>query len=328
MQTNKTPIQKRSLWLILLAGFLSIASILFILSRMDIDSVAKILEQVNVSHIIASTCFAVGVQLIWALRWTILLEHRLPYLNAISAAFLGLIANAILPFRLGELVRARLIKRNHVAISEAIPSIILGQLLDVLVLVAFGVFLIVMGVFSAQQANTILLVGCVAVSILILFYFITHLSTPFYSRIQYMINAYFSDRLLRIVANIASNIRTGLGALNNPVQLFYASVLSLLFWLALAVGNWILVLSLIESPSILIGVVLALASGLGRLIPALPGDIGTLDAVVMVSILLLGVPEDIAITIMILIRIRYIVTVVLGGIIGLMIEGLIFRFSK
>jgi hypothetical protein len=258
----------------------------------------------------------------------ILLEHRLPYLNAISATFLGFLANAILPFRLGELVRARLVKRNNIAISEAIPSIILGQLLDVLVLVAFGVFLIILGVFSVELTNTILLVGCIVVSIFILFYVFTHLSTPFYSRIQQTINTYFGDRVLRIVARISSNIRTGLGALNNPVQLFYASVLSLLFWTALVVGNWILVLSLIESPSILIGVVLALASGLGRLIPALPGDIGTLDAVVMVSILLLGVPEDIAITIMILIRIRYIVTVVLGGIIGLMIEGLIFRFSK
>jgi|GEM_PF-3867132 len=327
MPINKPNISNRSLVMFLLAGLLSIMSILFILSRVDGEAVLLSLQKVEPSYVVISTCITVAMLLVSSLRWRILLSYRLPYVSAVSATFLGFLANAVLPFRMGELVRARIIKRNGIAMSEALPSILLGQVMDVLVLVIFGVFLMLVGTLATELTNTILLVGIIAILALLGLYLFTQVSMPFHDNIHRFIHVRFGNNILQLISRIVANIRAGLSALENPLQFFYAIVLSLGFWIALSFANWLLLVGLIDSPSILIGIILAFSSGLGRMIPALPGDIGTLDVVVLISIILLGVPEDIAITVTVLIRVRYIMTAITSGLLGLAVEGLT-QFSR
>lgn len=307
----------------ILATLFSVGGILLLLSRVNPDAVIEAMQQVNIGFFALSTLIAVGIQVIVALRWRVLLSYRLPLWHSVTASFVGLAVNAVTPLRLGEVVRAGLARRSaQLPMSETIPSIILGQLLDWLTLLLLGLLLIMTVPLSPQLVNTMVIVGGATIVSLAILYIITHISGTQRQQAKGILSRYFNDRVVQFIRRVLAHIRNGLESLNNRGQLLNAIGLSLLFWSILALANWLLLPTLIPAPSIWMGVSLSFATGLGRVAPALPGDIGTLDLAVMLNLIALGVPEDIAITVALLIRIRYIIMIIVVGLIGISGERL------
>jgi hypothetical protein len=81
-------------------------------------------------------------------RWRLMLERAAkrpqPMKPIFSASAIGFMANMVLPFRVGEFARPYLVSRHtDVSLSIALASVILERILDLMVLFAFGVWIVV-----------------------------------------------------------------------------------------------------------------------------------------------------------------------------------------
>src|SRR5439155_1137747 len=98
-----------------------------------------------------------------AQRWRVLLRPLgdVPLFPALSATAIGFGASAVLPFRIGELVRPALLGRQvGVGMSAALSSVVLERLFDMLLVVAcFVVVALVYPLPAALRERALFLAG-------------------------------------------------------------------------------------------------------------------------------------------------------------------------
>jgi uncharacterized protein (TIRG00374 family) len=321
-QGLKTP--GRRGWLSgLISILLSLLGLVFLLSRLDLAQVGQALRGMDYAFFLLSLLLATGVQVFFPWRWCVLLNYRISLWHSVTACFAGDFINAITPLRLGEIARAVLIRRSQaVPLSEALSSIVLAQVLDLLSLLLMGVLLLWAAPLPPQLVQSGGLLGLLTLAGLALLFVMTRWGTQIEARLSpgllRLVGAGLGDRLLRLFRSTL----TGLQALRNPLQLLYASLISVALWLVIAWSGWVLLLGMMDAPGLELGLAVSFAGGIGRLLPALPGSIGTLDFAVLISLTTLGVPDDTAIAFVLLLRLRYVLLTAITGVIGLLGEGL------
>jgi len=105
----------------------------------DWTAVGAALANARPGWIVAVVVASVASVYVRALRWRILLRPvgDVPVQPAFSATAIGFGASAVLPFRVGEIVRPLLLARHtRVPVAAALSSVFLERLLDVLLIVA------------------------------------------------------------------------------------------------------------------------------------------------------------------------------------------------
>jgi hypothetical protein len=191
-------------------------------------------------------------------------------------AFLAyFVANNVLPFRLGEVVRADLLSRcGRASFTSSATVLGVERVLDLLFL--GGLFLWVVpfssGRLAAGQIVPVLLLGLaatVAVSIWAVHNdkasveLALRLSRPFGSTVQ------------RLVSRLVAQVVDGLGSLRSARDITSSIVLTLLYWGSMIVNVylWLLAFNLqlpwIAAPAVLLFV------SMGHLIPSAPSGVGT-----------------------------------------------------
>jgi len=167
------------------------------------------------------------------LRWKYLLRP----LTAVSAArlypvvIIGFMANNIIPARVGELVRAYVLReRERVSMSASLGTIVVDRIFDGLTLL---LFLILVGVFSTVSAEvrTLAIVMAVLFGVgLVIMYVLAASETR--SRQAVGIVARVSPgRLKRPVEGLAISFLEGLQSLRSPAAMAGAWVASVVSWL-------------------------------------------------------------------------------------------------
>ena len=130
------------------------------------------------------------------------------------------------------------------------------------------------------------------------------------------------QRLSARLTGIIRGVLNGLHSLRNPRQVLYAGLISVSLWLLIGVAGWVMLRGLLPDPAFALGLAVAVAGGIGRILPALPGSIGTLDVAVALSLTTLGVPDATALAFTLLIRLRYVLHTALLGAVAFVGEGL------
>ena len=304
---------KRRLWGVL-SLLLSAAGLVFLFTRLDIEAVGAALGQVDYAYFLLSLLIATLVQFFFPWRWRVLLNYRIGLWQSSTACFAGDFVNALTPLRMGEVVRAVLIRRSAgIPLTEALSTIVLAQLLDLLGLVSVGALLLWLAPLPGELVQAGLIVGVLTVAGLLV------LMLAAYRAEQ--LQAWFERRVGR-GGRIITGALNGLQTLRSPLQLLYAAAISLALWLIIAFSGWVLLVGMMPAPGLELGLAVSFAGGIGRLLPALPGSIGTLDFAVLLSLTTLGVPDDISIAFVLLLRLRYLLHTALTGSVALVSEGL------
>jgi uncharacterized membrane protein YbhN (UPF0104 family) len=125
------------------------------------------------------------------------------------------------------------------------------------------------------------------------------------------------------IRNIVEKIIPSLIILRDPLRLSQVTGLSLGFWIITIVANFFLLVGLVRgdmSTIILLGVMLTFTAGIGRLLPALPGSIGTVDAAVLLGLTSLGISYDEAVALILLLRVRYTLMTAITGVFGFVLQ--------
>jgi uncharacterized protein (TIRG00374 family) len=244
--------------------------------------------------------------------------HRL-----FGVTMVGFMASNLLPFRIGELVRAYVLGRSEsLPTSLSLATILLERVLDGLTLLGFLAvgLLFLRGhpwLFWSAAGASILYLGVLGM--------LLALSGRRAEGIVSRVGALLPLSLRIRTAALAQSFATGLTVLRTPAALATALMLSLLVWLvtASAVQATFVALSL-ELPAYAGGLVLAVIA-LALTLPSAPGQIGTFQFGAVAGLALFAVPASTALSLGILFHALNYIPVTALGLVYLSSLGLTFR---
>jgi glycosyltransferase 2 family protein len=188
--------------------------------------------------------------LVRAWRWQSLLAPIGPtrYRVAFETTVIGFAANALIPGRVGEVLRPYLLaRREHLNATSAFATIILERLLDlatVLLLFAGFVFTVKPGVISGDPAQFAVVKfggGVAALSavagLVVLFTLAGHPERL--GRAALRVERMLPARVAGVLARFVETFAQGLAVLRHPSRLVTALVLSFPMWMSIAAGIWL-----------------------------------------------------------------------------------------
>jgi len=126
---------KRALPGLLLGTIISLICLWYAFRSVDFQAMANGMRQVGWLWIAASIFASVLSLVIRAVRWHFLLVgiKAIRTSSLISATFIGMMANNLLPARIGELIRAWVLsRREQTPVSTVLATIVIERLFDVL----------------------------------------------------------------------------------------------------------------------------------------------------------------------------------------------------
>ena len=247
-------------------------------------------------------------------RWRVLLApiKRIPYRRVLGYAYLGYLANNVLPARLGELVRSHALGEGEgVSRPTVLGTVVVERIVDTVIVVALAAIAVVtLGVGGVMSAAVGL--GAVFVGLLVAALAVANVShrLPFADRI-----AALAERYPKIV-ELARRLRDGLSVARRPRTVAGALVLSAVAWAAsiatfMAGGHAVGVeLSFLQAALLSSGVALA------TIVPSAPGYVGTFELTAVEIAKLFGVDRDAAFAMALLVHASILGVTSVGGVIA------------
>jgi glycosyltransferase 2 family protein len=119
--------------LLIITNLISIASLVWALRDARLGELKDDLTSMNWWWIAVAVLFDLTVYLWHAVRWRLLLQPvvDLPYGRTVRAIYVGLFANEVLPFRVGEVIRCYLLSRGtKLPFSVSVTSALIERVFD------------------------------------------------------------------------------------------------------------------------------------------------------------------------------------------------------
>ena len=230
-------------------------------------------------------------------RWKCILNpvQEVSVRSAFSATMIGYMANNVLPFRIGDIVRLVVIsKYSGIKKAAALGSVFIERILDLFMLLAiFGMALTSYPTLpewaSATGYGAMILFG-----VLMLFIFYGRNHPDLLVKLNNKLTKRFSEKVRLRGEDIVRSFSHGLQAVHNITQLLWLLLISLVLWAVNVSWVWfaleIFDFSLPLSASLLVLVFILFAVS----IPSAPGYIGTFHGFVIASLVFMGVDPDAA----------------------------------
>ena len=296
------PARSRRAWAIL--GMVVSAGVIYWLAvTLDLRQVLSALKGIHAGWVAAGMLAVFLTMGARALRWHALLG--LSYATrqeTLRVLVLGQVLNLILPARLGDLARVYLIARAGCpSQAQALGSVALEKLLDVLLLVALALLLSFWHPLPAwitvPARVTALLSGILLAGLLALLLLRRHLVAA-------------GDRLWRLIGLAGGRPGAALGwlcrhsarfldaldALRNRRILVAAAGWSLIVWLLGALTNLILLKAFAMPASMGVALLLLVVVQTGVAVPSLPGRIGVFEGLCLAVLTLFQVDAPLAVS--------------------------------
>ena len=271
---------------LIIASILSITGIYIALSGEDFPSLFNEIYKVNYLGVFACSIALISSCYIRAYRWKLLIDpiEEISLKEIFSSTMIGYFGNGILAFRLGELLKAYSVSKNHsIQVSEVFGTVIVERILDLIMV--FLLFFLVIPWFPFENDVLRLAINTfigLMFSLLILISLFVYFDLTKKIKKRFL-KLSFMKLSIEFVENTIEGIKTIFQNRNKNKIVF----LSLFLWLIYVVITIVLLnscgIKLTLSYSIIIFILGSLSLG----IPALPGSAGTYDASVKYGLIVL-----------------------------------------
>lgn len=230
-------------------------------------------------------------------RWKYILNpvQEVSVLSAFSATMIGYMANNVLPFRIGDIVRLVVIsKYSGIKKAAALGSVFIERIFDlVMSLAIFGMALISFPTLpewaTATGYGALVLFG-----VLMIFTFYGRNHPNLLVKLNNLVTKRFSENVRKRGEEIVRSFSEGLKAVNNIKQLLWLLLLSFVLWSVNVSWVWfaleIFDFDLPVSASLLVLIFILFAVS----IPSAPGNIGTFHGFVIASLVFMGIDSNAA----------------------------------
>ena len=232
-------------------------------------------------------------------RWRVLLRPvgDVPLWPTIAATFIGFGANAVLPLRLGELVRpAFLSRRVGIALSPTISSIVLERIFDTLLVICcfLGVG-VVYEVPETLRKGAYLLGAAAGGGLVVLILMARHRQAA--ERILRRVLDVLPARVGNALWSIADGLLRGLGGLTDLRIVVLVLVYSVILWSMITLTYTLSFLAMdVQIPLLAGSLVTVVVVAASVFLPQAPGFVGTWQAGCVFALhVVFGVPHDVAV---------------------------------
>ncbi|MDK2976935.1 MAG: glycosyltransferase 2 family protein [Candidatus Marinimicrobia bacterium] len=265
---------------------------------------------VNLWWYLVATLLMILTVWIRAYRWTFFLKnHRQLSLYTLhKGVMIGYFGNNVLPFRLGELLRAYSTSTlTGISTPHLFSTIVLERIVDV-----FSFFFFLLGIslispLPEWAGNTRLLLALALLMILGFF--------AIYYRYHQRLTRFIDTKKGR-VWHIIRHLHSGLCVVFDMKYRLYVLVLSLVLWTIYGTVFWVGFKMFDMDLGILPAAVLLATSSFAVSVPSVPGYVGTYHVAIVQALMIYGIEKSFAFT--------YAVVLHLVGFIALTLLGFIF----
>lgn len=232
------------------------------------------------------------------MRWGLLLDSvgNVPFSSCFSIVFIGFMANALLPMRLGEFVRAYVMgKKENISKIASLSSIILERVFDGIIIVFFLIILVLIYPFPDWIRNLGNITSIIFIGGLIFLYSLVNQKKRVLEFIEKCLSFLSNDFRLKINSFLDRFI-LGLEMLKNKYQSITVFVLSILVWFIEIIVYYLLLLALnIHIQTLFYAAALTMiVVNFAIMIPSSPGNIGTFHYFCILALSIFGVSKNTA----------------------------------
>jgi len=277
----------RQNWKVILGTVISILSLAISIRTFDLGEIWRALQQAHYPWIVPAVLLYLGALAARTMRMKVLFrpERIIPFNELLATMSMGRGANNIYPFRVGEIVRWALFNRlNTISGSLALASILIERVFDGLTMLLLLVIVIFTGGIPAQWQNVawgaLALFGVALGGIYALVLWPRQVQALTDWLIEHLAPAPFRERLQQISTQLVLSFAT------------IKSVTSLTWVLAFSITVWTFETAMYRTMMIAFGIdvtfhrllLMSAAANLATSLPSAPGNIGTFDGAVILTL--------------------------------------------
>ena len=264
-------------WQFFMGFVLSISCLIYTLKDFKFTEFIYMLRNINLLSIIIATILLIISVYLRSLRWKFMVsEDRISIKDLFTGQFIGYFGNNVLPLRLGELLKSRFIaKRYNLTTSKIFGTVILERSFDILGIIFLAIVLLFINYnLLIEYKYTFYIIPLSLIMIIIILY----------SLLTKTRNYAGTNKFFLVIINLINGIKS-----LNKNNLFFIIFYTVLIWTI-----YILHLYLVQD-SINLGldisecVFLLFVSSIVLSIPSLPANIGTFEAGVKETLLMLNI---------------------------------------
>lgn len=273
----------------------SAACLWFATRGTDWTAVAQVLASARLPWVLAAGAASVLAISLRAQRWRLLLRPIavVPFGSSFSATAIGFAATAVLPLRLGEVIRpALLARREGFGISPAVSSVVLERLFDMLFVVLCFLLLSRIYPLPADLGRAAVLLGALAVAGFVALYLLAS-RRAFAEGLLERVMGVLPAALWQAVRPLSTGFLDALGALESAHIVGRVAGYSAVLWIANALPFMFSLLALgIHAPLVPAALASIVIVAAFVFMPQAPGFLGTWQAACVLALELFGVPKD------------------------------------
>ncbi|MCE2513960.1 MAG: flippase-like domain-containing protein [Acidobacteria bacterium] len=310
---------------------LAVGLMAFFLRSADLERVAAAVRDARWDLLGAALVVTCATYVVRAIRWCWLLRPLgdVRFRVALRATVVGFAASAILPGRVGEVLRPYVLaRREGLSVSAALATIVLERLLDVLaVLALLGVAVLIgapgsaagTGLLGTVRSGAALAGLAAAAAVGAAFVAAGHPDRV--ARAVERLGAILPARAAGVLTRIASRFIEGLAVVRNRRVLAVAGVWSLVHWAAAAAVVWLVTVAFDIALPVSGAAVLMALTVVGVSLPT-PAGIGGYHAAYQVgATLLYGAPDAAAVAAALVLHATSFLPVTVVGVVCMTQEG-------
>ena len=289
-------LKSKKLWLGLAVSALFLTLFLY---RIDYSETWDALRGANYLYVVPAIAVYFGSLWFRTIRWQYLMKHltEVSISRLYPVTIVGYMANNILPVRLGEVVRSYYLStRERISTTSALGTVGVDRVFDGLTLIFFLLviwpFLPLADILKNDAGEVIWsrVVGSAVVFAVFLGAIIVFVAlavrpglTSFVVRtLLLFVPARFKD----LISRLAQTFIEGLGSLGSAKKLFVIFILSLPIWIMECLMYYLITLSFDNfDVSFAMAMVVTATSNLVGALPAAPGNVGTFEWAIKITLL-------------------------------------------
>ncbi len=273
--------------LITLVGIVISVGLIYLIVGRDLTALRDEFSRVNPLPLLPAFALFVFSTVSRGMRWYFLADRQVSLAAALHMTNVGYFINSFIPLRAGDFTRLWLASRERVPVFTTLSALIIERLLDVLMLVVLlALMLLTLDVPPEITAaglgfGTLALVGMAGLFVLAAF------PAPFAALVKTAAaRAAFLARfdLERRFAHFVE----GLSPLRKPRPAAGALVWSFIGWSCDVGASYVIQLTLFGTPSLPAAFAVVMLAGVAQTLPAMPGNLGPLEAAVVTGLWLAG----------------------------------------
>ena len=261
---------------------ISLIGLYFAFSGIDFDQLWIIIKQLDLFYGALSLTILLLSNAIRALRWQILAYplDRISFNPALSSIMIGYFGNSVLPFRMGELLRAYVLaEKTSLNISSAFGTIVTERILDFVGLSLLILLTIV--AYPADWINQKIIISVVVISLIaFMLVFCFKEIKSFFTFDLKRIN-FFQKSITRKIIGILEKLIDGAVAIRSTNRVMSIFLYTLIIWIMYCLSTYFALLSTGVWIKWYEVCVLMISTTLAISIPAAPAYVGTYHATVV-----------------------------------------------